>query len=304
MRLECLGAIRQPSSETKVLQAPITADNRITTMSPLFALSYLLPAGVLLLAFWAIWRIIRLFDFSLGVRRTLFVLMGTLAFAPMVAPAATILSTWVPHGLLLIMPELGYYLRFAHIVFPSFVITAGVFAVVAWWLIRANTPPLKPNWATIVIPIIVATLVISLYRFVVPDSDIPADLTTDAIESAYGDQLDAVVSLLAFQDSERKERETERLRRVFDADDAVVRVYLQAPSAVGDTSDNAFSYLKGRSPPSTSCSGSYRLMRCIWSYDTFDQKKTLRYRRIFEFAEEALAVEIEFDYENLDALEN
>lgn len=96
-----------------------------------------------------------------------------------------------------------------------------------------------------------------------------------------------------------REREAERLQTFFDGDDAVVRVYLQTPSAMSESGASVFGYARGRSPPSKSCSGAYLLMRCTWSFDTFDRMETLLYRRVFEFAEEQLALEIEFEYDRL-----
>lgn len=268
-------------------------------MTSLFLYSYLLPASVVLLAFWAIWRIVRLFDLPVGTRRTLFVLLGTLGLSPMVVPAATILTAWVPHGLLITMPEIDYYVRLAHFVFPSFLITAVVFALISMRAIRAEEAPLRLRWHTVVVPILVAAFVFGIYRFFVPDRSVPRGLNADAIEATYGDELDAVASLLAMEDPALREREAERLQAFFDGDDAVVQVYLQTPSAMSEIGENAFGYTRGRSPPSKSCSGSYFLMRCTWSFDTFDRLETLRYRRVFEFAEERLALEIEFEYDKL-----
>jgi len=217
----------------------------------------------------------------------------------MVVPAATILTAWVPHGLLITMPDIGYYVRLARFVFPSFFITAVVFIFISIRTIRADAAPLKFKWHTLLVPIIVGALVFGIYRFFIPDRDVPRGLNADAIEAEYGDELDAVASLIAMEDSALRQREAERLQTFFDGEDAVVQVYLQTPRAMSEIGENVFGYMRGRSPPSKSCSGSYLLMRCTWSFDTFDRMETLRYRRVFEFAEEQLALEIEFEYDKL-----
>ena len=71
-------------------------------MTPLLLSFYLVPAAVVLVAFWAVWRLVRLLDLSVSARRTLFVVIGTMGLAPMLVPAGTIIAAWVPHGLLLL----------------------------------------------------------------------------------------------------------------------------------------------------------------------------------------------------------
>jgi len=89
-----------------------------------FALFYLVPAAASTLVFWSIWRLLRLLELALLVRRVVFVLLGTLLLTPVLVPAGTIMTAWVPHSLLLLVPDVEYYLLFAEFVFPSFVITA------------------------------------------------------------------------------------------------------------------------------------------------------------------------------------
>ena len=125
-------------------------------MTLLFALFYIVPAGVALLIFWTVWRLIRLADLSLAARRVLFVAIGTLGLAPMLVPAGTIMAAWVPHGLLLTMPDIGYYFRFARFVFQSFAMTAAIFGLIAWWRIKDEAKPLHVTWMTFVVPIVVA----------------------------------------------------------------------------------------------------------------------------------------------------
>lgn len=263
-------------------------------MTSLFASFYLLPALVGLLAFWAIWRLIRLVEPPLSIRRTLFVLVGTLAFAPMVVPAGTIMAALVPHGMLLGVPDLGYYLRFSGFVFPSFAITAALFGLLSWWLVRPDVNPPKRNWANFGMPVTVLILIIGLYSYRFPDRDIAPALTTQAIEDAYGRSLDDVIALLSIDDVERRRVEVTRLKSVFESDSAVLQVMLR-------DADTTFHYQKGTSPSGWSCSGGdaldqHGLMRCTWEYGTLDRRDVLSYVRRFPHKAEALGVVIQFDY--------
>jgi hypothetical protein len=238
-------------------------------------------------------------NLTVGIQRAIFVLLGTLGFSPALVPAGVILVAWVPHGLLITTPDIGYYVQFARFIFPSFLVTALVFTVISIRMIRADATPQKFKWRSLLVPIFVGAVVLSIYRFFIPDRDVPQSLSADAIESEYGEELDAVASLLGMENSAPRKREAERLQAFFDGEDAVVRVYLQGPSAMSEVGDDPFVYTRGRSPSSTSCSGSYFLTRCTWSFETFDRMETLLYRRAFEFAEEQLVLEIEFEYEKL-----
>jgi hypothetical protein len=278
------------------------AENRgASAVTWLFASFYLVPALVGLLAFWAIWRLIELVGASLATRRTLFVLVGTLGFAPMVVPAGTIMAALVPHGLLLGMPELGYYFRFSGFVFPSFAITAALFGLLSWWLVRPDVSPPKRNWATFGMPVAVLIVIIGLYSYRFPDRDIAPALTTQGIENAYGQKLDDVIGLLSIDDVERRRAEVTRLESVFESDTAVIQVMLR------DT-DTTFHYQKGIAPSGWSCSGGdaldqLGLMRCTWEYGTSDRRDVLSYVRRFPHNAEALAVVIQFEYDDiLDAI--
>src|SRR5437762_1105024 len=101
----------------------------------LFAGFYFVPAAVGALGFWALWRLARLIELGLVTRRVLFGALGALVFAPMLVPAGTIFVVWVPHFLLLAEPNVGYYIRLARYVVPSFVATAAVFWFVGRWVV-------------------------------------------------------------------------------------------------------------------------------------------------------------------------
>ena len=58
-------------------------------MTWLLAMFYLVPAAFATLAFWMVWRLTRLIDLSLSTRRAIFVVLGTLALAPMLCPRAS-----------------------------------------------------------------------------------------------------------------------------------------------------------------------------------------------------------------------
>ena len=265
-------------------------------MTPLLLSFYLVPAAVVLVAFWAVWRLVRLLDLSVSARRTLFVVIGTMGLAPMLVPAGTIMAAWVPHGLLLLTPDIGYYVRFSRVVVPSFALTAAALGLVAWWRIRGDVRPVRVNWATFVGPIAVFGVIAGLYRYSIPDRDLPAPVTIQAVESAYGDELDAVAALSEIDDSEQRRSAVAELQSAFESDPAVLRV--SYPGTTGVIRGEIFYYLKGESPSGASCSGAQPgLMRCTWSYDTSERLDVLRYSRSIAQGEEAADIAIDFYYD-------
>ena len=128
----------------------------------LFASIYLIPAFIIALVFWALWRLVQSTDLSLVKRRTLFIIIGTLGFAPMIVPAGIIFVAWAPHGLLLLTPNIDYYVRFSSYVIPSFIITGIVFSVISYWAVKAVQENLALNRKTFILPITIFILCISL----------------------------------------------------------------------------------------------------------------------------------------------
>jgi hypothetical protein len=268
-------------------------------LTALFLSFYFVPAAIVLIALWAVWRLVRLVDLSVGTRRVLFVALGTIGLAPMLVPAGTIMAAWVPHGLLLLMPDLSYYFRFLRVVVTSFAVTAVVLGLAAWWLVRRDVRPVKASWTTLVVPFLVIGGVALLYRHSFPNRDIPAHVTTQAIESAYGKELDAVAALSGLEDPEQRRSAVAKLRREFESDPAVLRV--SYPGSTGVVRGDIFHYRRGESPPSISCSGvppaeQRGLIRCTWSYGRFERADVLKYSRSAR-REGSADVVIEFDYD-------
>lgn len=110
----------------------------MTTLSMLAAV-YLFPAACVLLVFWGVWRLVRLAALPLCIRRILFIVLGTLSFAPMVQQDAVLLPAVMPNAIFLLgilIDGPAYYFDQLLAVLPfavtSFFMTAVLFALIAW----------------------------------------------------------------------------------------------------------------------------------------------------------------------------
>ena len=110
----------------------------MTTLSILAAV-YLFPAACVLLVFWGVWRLVRLAGLPLCIRRILFIVLGTLSFAPMFNQDAALLLAFVPNGIFLLgilidgpAPYFGHLFEDPMFTVTSFSITAVLFALIAW----------------------------------------------------------------------------------------------------------------------------------------------------------------------------
>ena len=205
---------------------------RARTISTLTFL-FVVPTILGILVFWTIWRFVRWLDLSQSTRRLLFVLIGTLTLAPMLIPAATIMTAWVPHGMLIVMgpTELpAYYVQVARYVVPSFAVTGLVFWVLARQWVGADRTRGQSIWLTLAAPLVVGLLIILTYRYAIPSNDIPAYLTHQSIEHAYGERLDEVRALVDIDDAQPRIPVTQRLSSLFEADPVVLEVGLQVPT--------------------------------------------------------------------------
>jgi len=292
-------------------------------------LLFCIPTALGLVAFWSIWRLVRLLNLSLAVRRTLFVSLGTIILAPMLIPVATIMTGWVPHGLLMLMSTelIGYYAQVPQYVFPSFAITAVMFGLVTMGWQHTDTTKPQSKLITFTVPVLVILLMVATFRFFLPGNDIPEHLNHETVEAIYGQSLDEVVALLDMDDSEVRESAVTRLKGLFDSDSGVLRVHLQVnTSAVPDSNpvyDDVFFY---QEPGFKSSSGFSRanvtdaqryLRRLSWSYRQSSlffrqcatkwfsfvrgcgRRDVLEYSRRFTHQQETLSVQITFDYESM-----
>jgi hypothetical protein len=271
----------------------------------LFASFYFVPAFFALLALLAVWRIIRSFELSIAALRASLVVLCTLAFAPMLVPAGTIMTAWVPHGLLLIHVDFAYYLHTAKYAFPSFGITATIFSVFAFLSIREKPTALRINWATFAFPAFVVAISFGAYKLAFPDRDIPEKINTAAIEQAYGAKLDEVISLHNMSDPIVQQQVGEELKMHFDDDPSVIYVSLEDPGYPHTVSGQLFYfYQDDLNPPSKSCSGAAPpeqkgLIRCSWKGGGANRRNVVKYTRRFTYGDERLFVVIEFDFKEL-----
>lgn len=271
----------------------------------LFASFYLYPAFFALLALLAIWRIIRSFDLSTGALRACFAVLATVAFAPMLVPAGTIMTAWVPHGLLLVHFDLGYYLHFAKYAFPSFAITAFVFSVAAVVWIRKKPERIKVGLTTFAFPAVVLAVTVGTYQYSFPDRDIPPKINTAAVERAYGAKLDDVISLHSIPDPEEQRRRVEELKADFASDPSVIHISLEDPGHRGSVYGRIFYfYQDDRRPTNKSCSGANPpeqegLIRCSWKGGGASRRNVIKYTRRFQYGDERLEIIIEFEFKEL-----
>jgi len=298
---------------------------RARTISTLTFL-FVVPTILGILVFWTIWRFVRWLDLSQSTRRLLFVLIGTLTLAPMLIPAATIMTAWVPHGMLIVMgpTELpAYYVQLARYVVPSFAVTGLVFWVLARQWVGADRTRGQSIWLTLAAPLVVGLLIILTYRYAIPSNDIPAYLTHQSIEHAYGERLDEVRALVDIDDAQLRIPATQRLSSLFEADPVVLEVGLQVPTT-NDPYNQTFYFLRGASPLHRSSYGAsrppdqQRLRRETWEYREGDpfvgecakkflgsirncrERNVLKYLRPITVADETLYIDIAFDYEGVN----
>ena len=110
----------------------------MTTLSILAAV-FLFPAACVLLVFWGVWRLVRLAGLPLYIRRILFIVLGTLAFAPMFQQDAALLPAILPNAIFLLgiltdgpAPYFDQLLAVLPFTVMSFFMTAVLFALIAW----------------------------------------------------------------------------------------------------------------------------------------------------------------------------
>ena len=104
---------------------------------------YLIPALVVAFVLWVIWNSLCIHISKQVYRRIVFVVLVTLGLSPVIVPAGTIMAAWVPHAVVMISPQLGYYFKFASSVFISFLVTATIASVIAirWVHEKPHAPP-------------------------------------------------------------------------------------------------------------------------------------------------------------------
>jgi hypothetical protein len=267
----------------------------------LFAGLYFVPAAIGAVGFWALWRLTRLIDLGLRMRRVLFAVLGSIAFAPMLVPVATIYVGWVPNFLLLPSFDVFYYIRFATQVATSLLVTGAVFWVIARLFVASTT--LKFGWSTTALPIATLILVASIYRYRFPSRDIDRRIDPIALEAVYGERLDRVIGLLNIDDEAQRQSEITMLRSALQSDPSVLHVMLQDPALPFLPYRGIFDYRSVDSPQGESCSsaGPYRLilMRCTWEFSGFSQRQTLKYKRLVAHGGGSLQVVLDLDYEKV-----
>lgn len=262
---------------------------------------YLYPALFALLGLSAIWRVIRSFDVSAGTLRVSLVVLATLLLAPMVVPAGAISTVAVPNALLLIHFDLSYYIQLAKYTLPSFGATALLSTIAAFVWIRKRPARLEVSWATFAFPAFVVAVVFGAYQYAYPDTSIPPEINTAAVEQAFGAKLDDVIALHDIADPEEQRQKVQDLKAEFSSDPAVIYVSLENPGHERGDSGPAFHFNQGdRRPRHKTCVGvvgpeQKGLRRCYWTGNRAGRRNVIRYRRQFDYGGEHRYLVVEFD---------
>ncbi len=195
-------------------------------MPLLFVYFYLLPAAALSVGIWLALLTVRELGVSLVWRRAFFVAAVTVLLAPALVPAATIMTAWVPNGLLVLQgaaPALHNpgLIRFTAI---SFLSTAVLASALSWLVIRSGKSvnvTLGRRLIRVGAPVAAIVVMLTLYYSSVPDRRVESHVDWALIESAYGESFDALITLGGISDADAWQREHDRLEQVF-ADDPIV----------------------------------------------------------------------------------
>lgn len=232
----------------------------------------------------------------------MFVIVGTMFFAPMIVPAGTINTVLVPHALLLVAPDPAYYFWIPQYILTSFAITAIIFIVIAKLIIRKRPQAKGVDWRTFSYPLLALTSTFVVFKAIVPDRDIPLSITTAAVERAYGSSIDAVIALHRIEDATQQGTAVADLKSRFSEDAAIIHVSLEDPGHAGGVYGQVFYfYQDDLSPPSKTCSGTVPpeqkgLQRCSWKGGGTSRRNVIRYMRGFSLDDEELVVVFEFDF--------
>lgn len=276
-------------------------------MPLLFISFYLLPAAVLSVGIWLVLFTVRELGVSPGWRRAIFVVAVAVLLAPAVVPAGTIMTAWVPNGLLVLQgaaPMLHHprLVQFAAVSFPS----TAVFAFALSWVVvrdrKSDHVPLGRRPLRIGAPVAAIVAMLTLYYSWIPDRRVESHIDWALIESAYGESFDALIDLGGISDADRWQRERDRLEQVF-ADDPIVSAVAindrRLETFVGDSTLRLL-----RVGGEGGCSGSgemwhhNRILRCTRKHPEKGRLETLEYRRASASASgEVRSIDIEFHYE-------
>ena len=223
----------------------------------------------------------------------------------MLVPAGTIMVVWVPHGLLLLEPDVSYYVQLAEYVLPSFVASLILAAIASWKFVGSNERPIEFTWVSIAAPTLVIAICASAYKIAIPERGIPSNLNHDSLENLYGSHFDETIQTLQLTE-EHLDDEVSRLNEVFSKHPEILSVSLEEPNTRGTVFGSTFYYAKDTNPPGSSCSrtgpipeNQRNLIRCTLDYGMLDKIDTLRYIRNFEYEDELLELEVQFDFEKV-----
>ncbi len=121
----------------------------------------------------------------------------------------------MPNALLLIYLDVSYYFRLAKYTLPSFGATALLSTIAAFVLIRKRPERLGIRWMTFAFPAGVAAVVFGAYQYALPDTGVPSEINTAAVEQAYGAKLDEAIALHDISDPEGRRQKMEHLKAEF-----------------------------------------------------------------------------------------
>ena len=200
--------------------------------------AYFVPALLMFVPFWVVWRLIRLLPVAVTTKRSLFVFLGILAFSPIIAPAGVKFVAFFPNGLLLAGPDFGsgpvvsYYPKFWQFVLASVAGTTVMFYFVARRWIATVPDPEESRWKTVSASVAVLCVLTGVHLYVFPSYELPDRLDVDAVEAVYGGHVNDFSALLQIESELDWETEAAGLRENLQFDSTILRHHvLTCPSS-------------------------------------------------------------------------
>jgi len=217
----------------------------------------------------------------------------------------------VPNGLLALSGALPMHHqpRLVNIATISFLTTAIVAGLVAYFFVND-----KKHWpipssklslaARAALPVGVIAALLAFYYGQIPDRKIPPHIDWALIESAYGEDLDAVEALTQIDDPAQWQSEVIRLDRLIESDSSIV--VLMTSDETFERFQDGRQLMLGSQKLEGSCSSTGdgmwhndQMMRCTRRGASTGRIDTLLYRRITNLNGNQTYIDVEFDYDEL-----
>lgn len=267
---------------------------------------YIIPALGFVLGLWALHGLLREAGLGATGRRVALIPSATIALAPTIVPAGTIMTALVPYGLLALggfapMLHQPVLVRFA---LSSFAITGGIMVAACLLLVRRSgdrSAGAPPNARRVGTYLGILAALSGAYVLFFVERTLPDHVDAGLIESEYGHYLDAAARTLDMEDLSAVEAERLRLREFFEVDPVLIGVSMYDKRLPSDGRRYADIYAKPLDAKGFSCTskptpfGNNRLVfRCTRGRGMHGLE-TIKYRRRFQRGDSWHSVEIEFE---------